>query len=200
MQPAQQRAQGPIAALPAQWKRGGVRADADPSAAAPDASATCANAATGENPSARAADRRTFAALRKPGVCLFMGHLFQETSLIPHHAVYRPMLSHFGRERKIGTRVQPRPPILSRMSHLVDKLPHLLSTIRARIQESQRRTNDPQARDEPSEGAASFITLCGPARPNGLYKASGGKGRAELRRLDKLSELRARRSIIQAES
>ena len=111
-----------------------------------------------------------------------MSHLFRETSLIPHHAVYRPMLPRFEHERKIGTRVQPRPPILSRVSHLVDKLPHLLSTIRAQIQESQRRTNDPQARDEPSEGAASFITLCGSARPNGLYKASGGKGRAELRR------------------
>ena len=115
---------------------GGVRVGAA-SAAAPDASATCANAATGESPSASAADRRTFAVLRKPGACLFMGHLFQETSLIPHHAVYRPMPPRIERERKIGTRVQPNPPILSRMSHLVDKLPHLLSTIRARVHGSR---------------------------------------------------------------
>ena len=66
-----------------------------------------------------------------------MDHLFQKMSPIPHHAVYRPTLSHFGCSRKIGTRVQPRPPILSRMSHLVDKLPHLLSTIHARIHGSR---------------------------------------------------------------
>ena len=149
MQPAQRRtrlarqlarrsrAQGPIAALPAQRKWGGVKAGAASSAGAPDASTTCANAATGESPSANTVDRRTFAVLRKPGDCLFMSHLFQKTSLIPHHAVYRPTLSHFGCSRKIGTRVQPEPPILSRMSHLVDKLPHLLSTIRVRIHGSR---------------------------------------------------------------
>ena len=141
-----------------------------------------ANAETGKSPSASTADRRTFAVRRKPGDCFFIGRLFHKNVPIPHHTVYRPMPPRFECSGKIGTRFQPRPPILSRMSHLVDKLPHLLSTIRARIQESQRRTNDSQARDEPSEGAASFITLCGPARPNGLYKAPGGKGRAELRR------------------
>ncbi len=181
MQPARRRARGPIAALPAQRKRGGVRVGAA-SAAAPGASATCANAATGESPSASTADRRTFAVLRKTGACLFIGHLFQETSLIPHHAVYRPTLSYFGCSRKIGTRVQPRPPILSRMSYLADKLPHLLSTIHARAPAPPQRTNDPQTRDEPSEEAASFTALCGPARPNEPYEAPGGKGRAELRR------------------
>ena len=139
------RARGPIAALPAQRKRGGVRVGAA-SAAAPGASATCANAATGESPSASTADRRTFAVLRKPEACLFMSHLFQETSPIPHHAVYRPLPPRIERENKIGTRVQPKPSILSRMSHLVDKLPHLLSTIRAQIQASQRCTNDPSAK------------------------------------------------------
>ena len=75
-----------------------------------------------------------------------MGHLFQETPPIPHHAVYKPMPPRIERESKIGTHVQPKPPILSHMSHPVDKLPHLLSTIRAQIQASQRHANDPSAK------------------------------------------------------